>query len=393
MNFETRFSQRATAGKSSAIREILKVTARPEVISFAGGLPADASFPVDAIQQAFSQVLRDTPQAALQYSTTDGYAPLREWVAARQSTSATTIKPEQVIIVSGSQQALDLIGKTFINEGDKVLVETPTYLGALQAFQLFAPTFVPLASDEYGLDAAQITAAQFADAKLLYTLPNFQNPTGRLMNEARRQILVTAAEQHNLLVVEDDPYGELWYDKAPPPSLLSRLPEQVIHLGSFSKILAPGLRLGYIIAPEPIARKIEQIKQATDLHTSTIAQRAVYEVVKDGFLNTHLPRVRALYQQQSQTMLDALQLFMPETVSWNRPAGGMFLWLELPQYADSEAMLPKTLAQNVAYVPGSTFYASNPEQHTLRLAFVTVPEEKIRAGIETLGKVFSEQFK
>lgn len=346
-----RFSHRATAGKSSVIREILKVTARPEVISFAGGLPSDASFPVDAIRQAFDTVLSEAPQAALQYSTTDGYAPLREWVAAEKSTPNATISPEQVIIVAGSQQALDLIGKAFIDEGDKILVETPTYLGALQAFQLFFPTFEALASDAQGLAAEQITAEQADGAKFLYVLPNFQNPTGRLMGEQRRQALVAVAQQHDLLVVEDDPYGELWYTSEPPPSLLSRMPERVIHLGSFSKILAPGLRLGYIIAPEPIARKLEQIKQATDLHTSTIAQRAVYEVVKDGFLHQHTPTIRALYQRQANTMLQALERFMPE---------------------------------------GATFYAKNPERHTLRLAFVTVSEDKINAGIETLGKVFAE---
>lgn len=388
--FSQRFSHRASAGKSSVIREILKVTARPEVISFAGGLPSDASFPVAAIRQAFDTVLKETPQAALQYSTTDGYAPLREWVAAEKSTPNAPIKPEQVIMVSGSQQALDLIGKAFIDEGDKVLVETPTYLGALQAFQLFFPVFEALASDEQGLDAEQITAEQASDAKFLYVLPNFQNPTGRLMGEQRRQALVDAAQQHDLLIVEDDPYGELWYDSEPPPSLLSRMPERVIHLGSFSKILAPGLRLGYVIAPEPIARQLEQIKQASDLHTSTIAQRAVYEVVKDGFLRQHTPTIRTLYQNQAQAMLQSLQQFMPEGVTWNTPAGGMFLWVELPKHLNSEAILHTALANNVAYVPGATFYADNPERHTLRLAFVTVAENKINAGIKTLAQVFAD---
>ena len=366
MSFQNLFSTRATAIKSSVIREILKVTARPEVISFAGGLPSDASFPVAQLKKAFEKVLAETPQAALQYSTTDGYAPLREWVAAEKSKSGATIKPEQVIIVSGSQQALDLIGKVFINEGDKVLVEAPTYLGALQAFDLFFPKYVSLPSDEDGLDAEQITAEHAQCAKFLYALPNFQNPTGRLMTEARRQALVAKARELNLLVIEDDPYGELWYTSAPPPSLLSRMPERVIQMGSFSKILAPGLRLGYIVAPEEIARKFEQVKQATDLHTATLTQRAVYEVVKDGFLNEH----------------------MPTGVKWNQPAGGMFLWLELPEGMDSEEMLKKALARNVAYVPGTPFYANEPVRNTLRLAFVTVPEEKIRAGVKVLGEVF-----
>ena len=388
MSFQNLFSTRATAIKSSVIREILKVTARPEVISFAGGLPSDASFPVAQLKKAFEKVLAETPQAALQYSTTDGYAPLREWVAAEKSKSGATIKPEQVIIVSGSQQALDLIGKVFINEGDKVLVEAPTYLGALQAFDLFFPKYVSLPSDDDGLDADQITAEHAQDAKFLYALPNFQNPTGRLMTEARRQALVAKARELNLLVIEDDPYGELWYTSAPPPSLLSRMPERVIQMGSFSKILAPGLRLGYIVAPEEIARKFEQVKQATDLHTATLTQRAVYEVVKDGFLNEHIPTIRSMYHTQAQAMLSALDEHMPTGVKWNQPAGGMFLWLELPEGMDSEEMLKKALARNVAYVPGTPFYANEPVRNTLRLAFVTVPEEKIRAWVKVLGEVF-----
>ena len=388
MSFQNLFSSRATAIKSSVIREILKVTARPEVISFAGGLPSDASFPVAQLKKAFEKVLAETPQAALQYSTTDGYAPLREWVAAEKSKSGATIKPEQVIIVSGSQQALDLIGKVFINEGDKVLVEAPTYLGALQAFDLFFPKYVSLPSDDDGLDADQITAEHAQDAKFLYALPNFQNPTGRLMTEARRQALVAKARELNLLVIEDDPYGELWYTSAPPPSLLSRMPERVIQMGSFSKILAPGLRLGYIVAPEEIARKFEQVKQATDLHTATLTQRAVYEVVKDGFLNEHIPTIRSMYHTQAQAMLSALDEHMPAGVKWNQPAGGMFLWLELPEQMDSEEMLKKALVRNVAYVPGTPFYANEPVRNTLRLAFVTVPEDKIRAGVKVLGEVF-----
>ena len=388
MSFQNLFSTRATAIKSSVIREILKVTARPEVISFAGGLPSDASFPIAQLKKAFEKVLADAPQAALQYSTTDGYAPLREWVANEKSKNGVSIKPEQVIIVSGSQQALDLIGKVFINEGDKVLVEAPTYLGALQAFDLFFPKYVSLASDADGLDAEQITAEQVKDAKFLYALPNFQNPTGRLMTEERRQALVHKAREHNLLVIEDDPYGELWYTSAPPPSLLSRMPERVIQMGSFSKILAPGLRLGYIVAPEEIARKFEQVKQATDLHTATLTQRAVYEVVKDGFLNEHIPTIRKLYHAQAQAMLGALAEHMPAGVKWNQPAGGMFLWLELPEGMDAEDMLKKALERNIAYVPGTPFYANEPVRNTMRLAFVTVPEEKIRAGVKVLGEVF-----
>lgn len=389
MSHSKLFSKRASAIKSSVIREILKVTANPDVISFAGGLPSPASFPVAQMKAAFDKVLANDAQAALQYSTTDGYAPLREWVANRMSTNGATITADQVIIVSGSQQALDLIGKVFIDEGDKVLVETPTYLGALQAFSLFAPEFVSVASDENGLDAAQITPADAQTAKFIYALPNFQNPTGRMMSEERRAKLVEVARANDLLVVEDDPYGALWYESAPPASLLSRMPERVIHMGSFSKVLAPGLRLGYIVAPVEIARKFEQTKQATDLHTSTIAQRVVYEVVKDGFLDEHIPMIRTLYKNQAASMLAALDTHMPSGVTWNKPAGGMFLWVNLPEHLNSEVVLEQALAQNVAYVPGTPFYANEVNSHTLRLAFVTVPAAKIEEGVAKLGRIFA----
>lgn len=382
------YSKRADAIKSSAIREILKVTANPEVISFAGGLPSPESFPVEQIKAAYDRVLAQNPKGALQYSTTDGYAPLREWVAHRMSTNGVTISPDQVVIVSGSQQALDLIGKVFINEGDKVLVETPSYLGALQAFSLFFPEFVSVPSDEHGLDPDLLTPELTAGAKFIYALPNFQNPTGRMMSEERRAKLVEKAREHDLLVVEDDPYGALWYNEAPPASLLSRMPERVIHMGSFSKVLSPGLRLGYIVAPEPIARKFEQVKQATDLHTSTITQQVAYEVVKDGFLDEHLPKIRALYKGQAEVMLDVLEKNMPDSVTWNRPAGGMFLWVTLPEGADAQQVLAKAVEQKVAYVPGAPFFANEVQGNTLRLAFVTVPEPKIREGIARLAEIF-----
>ena len=389
MQCEKLFSNRAKALKSSVIREILKVTANPQVISFAGGLPAPESFPVAQMKAAFDHVLKNDPQSALQYSTTDGYAPLREWVANRMSTNGATITPDQVIIVSGSQQALDLIAKVFIDPNDKVLVETPTYLGALQAFSMFDPKYVSVDSDENGLIPEALTAEVAKDAKFLYALPNFQNPTGRMMSEERRQTLVEKAREHDLLVVEDDPYGALWYEAAPPASLLSRMPERVIHMGSFSKVLAPGLRLGYLIAPVEITKKFEQAKQATDLHTSTIAQRVVYEVVKDGFLDEHIPSIRQRYKNQAHAMLDALTTYMPKGVTWNQPAGGMFLWVTLPDGMNSEKMLDKVFAHNVAYVPGTPFYANEAQTNTLRLAFVTVPPEKIQEGVKRMGEVFS----
>lgn len=387
------FSQRAQQLTSSAIREILKVTERPEVISFAGGLPAPSGFPVEVVQAAFDKVLAENGRAALQYGPTEGYAPLRQWVAEDLNRTGAQVTPDQILIVSGSQQALDLLGKVLIDEGSKVLVEDPSYLGALQSFSLYQPKFVPVATDEGGLIPEAITPELAADARFLYALPNFQNPTGRTLSLERRKALVQRAAELGLPIVEDDPYGELRYAGEPQPGLLALASEygaNVIRLGSFSKVLAPGLRLGYIAAHRSIIDKLVQAKQATDLHTPTLTQMAVYEVVKDGFLQRHLPTVRELYRVQGSCMLDALAQEFPDTVKWTVPEGGMFLWVTLPDHIDSTQLLAQAIEQNVAFVPGKPFYAGKPQTNTLRLSFVTVPEDKIRSGIAILGKLIKQ---
>ncbi|WP_153112180.1 PLP-dependent aminotransferase family protein [Propionivibrio limicola] len=385
-DFDALFSARARAIESSAIREILKVTERPEVISFAGGLPAPETFPVEETRAALDRVLTTAGREALQYSTTEGYAPLREWIAARVSTPESPVSPDEVLMVSGSQQGLDLLAKVLINPGDTVLVETPTYLGALQAFSLFSPKYVSIAADADGL-LPEAMDASLRGAKFLYCLPNFQNPTGRLLPEDRRRRLAEKARELDLLILEDDPYGELSYAGDTPPSIRSLAPERTVYMGSFSKVLAPGIRLGYVIAPEALRAKLVQAKQATDLHTATLSQMAAYEVVKDGFLDSHIPTIRELYGKQCQAMLDALERHMPEGVTWNRPKGGMFLWVELPKGMDASAILAKAVAQNVAFVPGEPFYAANPVKETLRLAFVTVPPPRIEEGVKRLADV------
>ncbi|WP_454711071.1 aminotransferase-like domain-containing protein [Cupriavidus nantongensis] len=378
-------SRRAQQLTSSAIREILKVTERPEVISFAGGLPSPASFPVAAMEAATARVFADNPQAALQYAATEGYLPLREFVARRHDVGV-----ERVLITTGSQQALDLIAKVMIDPGSKVMVETPSYLGALQAFSLFEPEFVSIPSDDKGLLPEALTPELTAGARFLYALPNFQNPTGRRLPLERRQALVARAQQLGVLLVEDDPYGALSYTGDQLPSLLSMNPDGVIYMGSFSKILAPGMRLGYVIAPPELHFKLCQAKQASDLHTPTFTQRVAYETVRDGLLDTHIPTIRELYGKQCQTMLDALKRHMPEGVSWNTPEGGMFIWMELPEGLDSMAILEEAVKRNVAYVPGAPFYANNPKRNALRLAFVTVPAERIEQGVAILGELFRE---
>ena len=386
------FSERAQQLTSSAIREILKVTERPDITSFAGGLPAPDGFPAEVVRQAFDRVLTEQPRTALQYGPTEGYAPLRAWVADDLNRNGARVTPDEILIVSGSQQALDLLGKVLIDKDSKVLVETPSYLGALQSFSLYQPQYASVATDDGGLVSEAITPALAEGARFLYALPNFQNPTGRTLNAARRQDLVTQAARLGLPVVEDDPYGELRYAGEHAPSLLSLAPAagaNVIRLGSFSKVLAPGLRLGYIAANRAIINKLVQAKQATDLHTSTLTQMAVYEIVKDGFLTQHLPVVRELYRKQCGYMLDAIAEHFPSDVAYTRPEGGMFIWVTLPSHIDSSVLLAQAIAEKVAFVPGAPFYASAPVHNTLRLSFVTVPEAKIRAGIATLGRLIA----
>ncbi|ANF57115.1 aminotransferase-like domain-containing protein [Halotalea alkalilenta] len=386
-----RFARRAEGSVSSAVREILKVTERSEVISFAGGLPAVESFPLEALREASRRVFEgDDAESALQYATTEGYAPLRQWIAARLSRDGVSIDPRQVLLTTGSQQALDLIGKALIDPGDRVLVETPTYLGALQAFRLYEPDFVSLPSDDQGLDPEALNAALLDGAKCLYTIPNFQNPTGRRLPLARRQALAALAEQRGLTLIEDDPYGELDYQGAHLPSLLALAPRNTLHLGSFSKVLSPGMRLGYVVGPVEVIDKLVQLKQASDLHTAGLTQRIVFEAVKDGLLERHLPQVRKLYARRCEAMLDALARHMPQGVHWHRPEGGMFIWVELPAGVDASLLFERAIAEDVAFVPGAPFYANQAELNTLRLAFVTVDELRIEAGIARLGALLGE---
>jgi 2-aminoadipate transaminase len=342
------------------------------------------------MRTAAERVLTESPQAALQYSATEGFAPLREWIAKRYSRDGLTLAPENVLITTGSQQGLDLIGKIFIDEGSRVLVEAPSYLGALQSFSLFAPTYVPVPTVEHGLLPEALTPEQTKGARFLYAMPNFQNPTGRRLPMARREALAAVAKRDGLAIIEDDPYGELDYEGQRLPSLMSLAPEHVLYMGSFSKVLAPGLRLGFIIGPQAVIAKLVQAKQAADLHTPSLTQRIAYEVVKDGFLDTHIPSIRTLYAAQANAMLASLAKHMPTGTTWTPPAGGMFIWLTLPAGIDTMLLLEKAIAQNVAFVPGAPFYVGTPPANTLRLSFVTVPPEKIEVGVARLGALVAE---
>ena len=383
-------AQRAHKMNPSVIREILKITERPGIISFAGGLPSPDTFPVQAMREASERVLTLDGRAALQYAASEGLPQLREWVAHDLVKQGMQVSPDQVLITTGSQQGLDLIAKVLIDAGSKILVETPTYLGALQAFMPMEPEVVSVDSDDEGVDADDLRV-KAADARFVYLLPNFQNPTGRTMTEARRAAVARAALDTGLPVIEDNPYGDLWFDQAPAASLSSRLPGQSLYLGSFSKILAPGLRLGYVVAPKALYPKLLQAKQAADLHTPSFNQRVVAEVLKDGFIDRHVPTIRALYKRQCEAMLEALAREMAGLdVHWNRPAGGMFLWARLPAGMDAVQLLPHAVEKNVAFVPGAAFYAAHPVQETLRLSFVTSTVEQIRTGVAALAQTIRE---
>ena len=389
MNWQTNWqmARRAARLNPSTIREILKVTERPGIISLAGGLPSPDTFPVAAMQDATARVLRETPREALQYAASEGYAPLREWVAAELAGQGLQADASQVLITTGSQQGLDLVGKVLIDPGSRVAVEAPTYLGALQAFAPYEAEFVALEGDDDGPCPEALDAAR--GARFVYLLPNFQNPSGRCLSAARRTARVDRAAQIGLPIVEDNPYVELWFDTPPPPPLAARAGDGAVYLGSFSKVLAPGLRLGYLVAPKALYPKLLQAKQAADLHTPGFNQRVVHEIIKDGFLTQHVPTIRALYKTRRDAMQAALQAHMPAGCHWQTPVGGMFFWVTLPAHLDATALLPQAVAAGMAYVPGAPFFPQGGHANTMRLSFVTSTPEQIHTGLAALAAVLA----
>jgi 2-aminoadipate transaminase len=400
-----RFAQRTKVVKSSVIRELLKLTQRPEVISFAGGLPAPELFPIERFQEACQRVLAEKGSSALQYGTTEGYTPLREMIAQNMARYGIVAGTENVLITSGSQQALDLIGKLLVNPGDRVLVEAPTYLGALQAFDVYGAEYVPVPIDHDGLQTGLLDEALRSGPKFMYVLPNFQNPGGVTLSEGRRHELVLLADRYGIPIIEDDPYGQLRYEGEHLPPLIVIDRENLrrddgyrlgnaIYLSTFSKTLAPGLRLGWIVAPTEVIAKLVQLKQGADLHTSTFAQVVAYEVARDGFLDEHVRTIRQVYRQRRDAMLSALKEFFPPEVTWTHPAGGLFLWVSLPAGMECQALFEVALRENVAFVPGDCFYAGSTEgcRH-MRLNFSNAQPEQIREGIRRLSVAVRNQMK
>ncbi|MEU9245069.1 PLP-dependent aminotransferase family protein [Streptomyces sp. NPDC048385] len=378
---------RARSVGGSPVREILAVTARPEVINFAGGLPAPELFDREGIAAAFRAVLEEEPERALQYSTTEGEPALRQRLAARVSARGLPTEADGLLVTTGSQQALSLLASALIDPGDTILVESPCYLAALQVFGLAGARVLPVPGDADGVDPAALEELIRAERpKLLYLVPTFQNPTGRTMPAARRAALATAVARHGLWIVEDDPYGELRYDGDHVPWIASfpGAEDRTVLLGSLSKVMAPGLRLGWLRAPAGLRRACAVAKQAADLHTPTLNQLAAARYL--DVLDAHVAKVRAVYGERRDAMLAGLADALPAGSTWNRPEGGMFLWARLPEPYDTTALLRRAVDHHVAYVPGEPFYAADPERSTLRLCFVTQTPEEIGEGLRRLAK-------
>ncbi|HUU47102.1 MAG TPA: PLP-dependent aminotransferase family protein [Acidobacteriota bacterium] len=389
--FEQRhFSSYAWQLESSIIREILKISSQPGVISFAGGLPAPELFPVEEIRAAADRVLTRFGSQALQYSLSMGYPPLREFIAERLSSPGVQLTADNIMITAGSQQGLDAVGRAFIERGDYVITSRPTYVGALQAFNYYGARYALAEMDEDGMIVDRIDSLVAAHSpRLIYVVPNFQNPTGISMTEGRRRFLVDKAHQHSLPIIDDNPYGELRYSGDPIPSVKSLGGQAVIQLGTFSKTISPGLRIGWLAASRQTMGVLERVKQCTDLHTNTFAQYVIYEYVQDGALDRHIERLIGAYRERRDAMLRALSEFFPESITWTKPEGGLFLWVRLPEGVDASALLKPAIEEKVAYVPGMPFYPTGEGANTLRLNFSNASLEDIHEGIKRLGRVFA----
>jgi 2-aminoadipate transaminase len=382
-----------TAGLScSAIREILKVVSRPDMVSLAGGIPAPESFPLSIITELTQRVLDKYQSVALQYDCTEGFAPLREVLTDFLLQRGVKAAEEQILIASGSQGVLDAIGKVLIAPGDRVAVEAPTYLGALQAFNPYGPRYVRLATDDDGLIPESLEQALLQySIKFVYLVPTFQNPTGRTLPEGRRKEIAGILQRHNVLLIEDDPYGALRYKGRPVLPIHHWAPDHVLYISTFSKILAPGLRVGFCVAPELVRKWLIIVKQGVDLHTSTFSQALAAEYLLGGYLDRHLPRICDLYRPRLKAMLDALERYFPKGFTWSRPEGGMFVWVRGWRHMDMETVYWAAVKRNTAFVPGKFFFAHpNEGLETMRLNFTMADETAIHHAIQILAEVITD---
>jgi len=401
-----RYALRTKRMTSSAIRELLKLTTQPDIISFAGGLPAPELFPIDEIKEAAETLLEQHGQPALQYSTTEGYPPLRDMIVRHMARYGIVVTIDDVLITSGSQQALDLIGKVLINPGDRVLTENPTYLGALQAFTMYGAEYVTVPNDDEGVMVGKLDEALRAGPKFMYLLPNFQNPSGVTISLDRRNEIVKLSDRYGIPIIEDDPYGQLRYEGTHIKPLVvldaeclecqhnGKYSGNVIYLSTFSKTLAPGLRLGWVVAPKEVIHRMVQAKQGTDLHSSTFDQMLAYEVGRGGFIDRHVLHIREVYGRRRNVMLEALERAFPDPslgVRWTRPQGGLFLWVVLPEWMDATELFVEAVKEKVAFVPGVSFHPGGGGHNTMRLNFSCEGDEVIREGIARLGRVVTRQ--
>lgn len=405
-SWEYRYAQRTKGMESSIIREILKVAKQPGIISLAGGMPAPELFPLKEFDEACHRTLEEYGADSLQYSITEGFPPLREFIVQKMARYGIGATVDNVLITSGSQQALDLVGKVLIDPGDVVIVEAPTYLGAIQAFTAYQASFatVPLDDDGMMVDLLEERIVE-TQPKFMYVLPNFHNPGGVTLSLERREKLVSLARQYGVPIIEDDPYGELRFEGEHLPPIVvidarrngepsdEYFKGDVIYMSTSSKTLAPGLRLGWIVAPVDVVKKLVQAKQGADLHTSTLTQVLAYEVIADGFLDDHVTQIRDMYRQRRDAMLAAMEQYFPEGVTWTRPQGGLFLWVKLPEGIDSWELMEEAIEEKVAFVPGTAFYTDGRGSSTLRLTFSTCPVEMIDEGIRRLGKAIARRIK
>lgn len=394
--WDDRYALRTKSMSGSAIRELLKITQMPDVISFAGGMPAPEIFPIEEFKEACIRVLDNHGQEALQYGTTDGYLPLREMISRHTNQYGIKVNADNIMITNGSQQALDLIGKIFINPGDRILVETPTYLGALQAWNTYNAQYITVPSDDDGLQVDKLEMALRAGPKFMYVLPNFQNPTGVTIPLDRRKILVELADKYGVPIIEDDPYGQLRFEGKHIPTV-ELLDDQlhgdngcyhgnVIYLSTFSKILSPGIRLAWVVATPEIIQKMVMAKQGADLHTSTFNQIVAYEVSRKGFLDEHIKKINSVYKERRDIMLEELEKNMPDGVKWTKPQGGLFLWIKLPETCNAKELLVKAVEKKVAFVPGYSFFPNGGGENTMRLNFSNAQPDMIRIGIKRLAE-------
>ncbi|MGE5073085.1 MAG: PLP-dependent aminotransferase family protein [Anaerolineae bacterium] len=399
--WEYRYAHRTKSMGSSVIRELLKYAEQPGIITFAGGLPAPEVFPLKEFQEACNTVLATQGAQALQYSTTEGHLPLREMIARHSAHYMPEVTANNILITSGSQQALDFIGRLFVNRGDYIVVESPSYLGALQAWNAYGAQYIPVRCDDDGMVVDELEAALRIGPKFIYVLPNFQNPSGVTLSLERRRKLIELADRYGVPIIEDDPYGQLRYDGENIPSLVTLDGEyrgknggcysgNVIYLSTFSKLLAPGLRLAWVIAPEQVIRRLVMTKQAADLHTASFNQFVAYEVAKGGFLDEHVKFIRAVYKERRDVMLEMMEEMFPPEVSWTRPQGGMFLWGILPEKMDAADVLRVALERKVAFVPGASFHAAGGGANTMRINFSYSHPDVIREGITRLGLTLKE---